>query len=100
MTPHSNDGSGDPISGWDNEGGAVPADPQRQTLPRITQAEGGKSQRDRLDASHESDVRGEHRYPNVGQTEGQRRAREDRDDLKRALGGQRRNTAHKNRHGD
>ena len=48
-----------------------------------------RSERDRLDASHESNTRGEHRYANAHQTEAEQKARRDRDDLKRALGSQR-----------
>jgi hypothetical protein len=46
-----------------------------------------RSERDRLDASHDSDARGEHRYADAHQTEAEQKARRDRDDLKRSLGG-------------
>ena len=39
----------------------------------------------RLDASHESDVRGEHRYADGHQTAAEQQARQERDDLKRRL---------------
>jgi hypothetical protein len=48
-----------------------------------------RSERDRLDASHDSNMRGEHRYADAHQTETEQRARRDRDDLKRALASQR-----------
>ena len=48
-----------------------------------------RSERDRLDASHDSNTRGEHRYADTHQTEAEQKARRDRDDLKRALGSQR-----------
>lgn len=48
-----------------------------------------RSERDRLDASHESNTRGEHRYSDTHQTEAEQKARRDRDDLKRALADQR-----------
>jgi hypothetical protein len=44
-----------------------------------------RSGRDRLDASHDSNTRGEHRYADAHQTEAEQQARRDRDDLKRAL---------------
>jgi hypothetical protein len=48
-----------------------------------------RSERDRLDASHDSDARGEHRYADAHQTEAEQKARRDRDDLKRALASRR-----------
>jgi len=48
-----------------------------------------RSERDRLDASHDSNTRGEHRYADAHQTEAEQQARRDRDDLKRVLGNQR-----------
>jgi hypothetical protein len=48
-----------------------------------------RSERDRLDASHDSNARGEHRYADAHQTEAEQKARRDRDDLKRALASQR-----------
>ena len=48
-----------------------------------------RSERDRLDASHDSNTRGEHRYADALQTEAEQQARRDRDDLKRALASQR-----------
>jgi hypothetical protein len=44
-----------------------------------------RAERDRLDASHDSNTRGEHRYADAHQTEAERKARRERDDLKRAL---------------
>jgi hypothetical protein len=48
-----------------------------------------RSERDRFDASHDSNARGEHRYADAHQTEAEQKARRDRDNLKRALAGQR-----------
>ena len=42
-----------------------------------------------LDRTHDSDARGEHRYPDLHQTSAERKARQERDDLKRALAGRR-----------
>jgi hypothetical protein len=44
-------------------------------------------ERDALDRRHSSDDRGEHRYPDAGQTPAERSSRRDRDDLKRRLAG-------------
>lgn len=44
-----------------------------------------RSERERLDTSHDSDARGEHRYADAHQTEAEQKARRDRDDLKRLL---------------
>src|SRR5688572_12683926 len=44
-------------------------------------------ERDALDQQHSSDNRGEHRYPDAGQTPAERSSRRDRDDLKRRLAG-------------
>jgi hypothetical protein len=46
-------------------------------------------ERDRLDANHDSDARGEHRYGDAHQTEAEQATRKERDDLKRALRQQR-----------
>ena len=48
-----------------------------------------RSERDRLDESHDSNARGEHRYADAHQTEAEQKARRDRDDLKRGLASQR-----------
>lgn len=48
-----------------------------------------RSERDRLDASHDSNMRGEHRYADAHQTEAEQKTRRDRDDLKRALASRR-----------
>jgi hypothetical protein len=55
--------------------------------PRLTGEH--RSERERLDASHDSDARGEHRYADTHQTEAEQKARRDRDDLKRTLASRR-----------
>jgi hypothetical protein len=45
--------------------------------------------RDISDQEHDSDRRGEHRYPDANQTPAERQARKDRDDLKHKLGARR-----------
>ena len=69
----------DAMSGWDDEGGA-----SRTERPDPT-GERRQSQQQRLDTSHESDVRGEHRYDDAHQTPIEREARSRRDELKRSL---------------
>jgi hypothetical protein len=77
------------ISNWDDEGGAGASDDQ-QKGPE----EGGHGDaQKRLDSSHESDVRGEHRYSGVHQTPADRQARQDRDDLKTRLASRARKTS-------
>ena len=56
-----------------------------------------RSERDRLDASHDSNTRGEHRFADAHQTEAEQKARRDRDDLKRALASQRPRSARRQR---
>jgi hypothetical protein len=80
---------GSALAGWDNEGGARPSD---RRLKAETQQEGSTEQADRraaFDTTHDSSVRGEHRYPDTHQTEAEQNARRDRDALKRKLGGTR-----------
>ena len=72
------------IAGWEDDGGArVPAGNE------VARVEGDRrtSDRDHLDASHDSDARGEHRYPDTHQTRIEQQARQHRDDLKARLGG-------------
>jgi hypothetical protein len=45
--------------------------------------------RDISDQEHDSDRRGEHRYPDANQTPAERQARKDRDNLKHKLGARR-----------
>ena len=77
------------ISSWDDEGGAGASDNQQ----RGTEEGGGVAAQKHLDTSHESDVRGEHRYSGVHQTQEDRRARQDRDDLKTRLASRPRKTS-------
>lgn len=48
---------------------------------------GQRSEQERLDGSHESDMRGEHRYGGAHQTRAEHKAREERDVLKQRLAG-------------
>jgi hypothetical protein len=74
------------ISRWENDGGARGSGAGRQT--RNDAPAPGKrrrSEQERLDASHQSDTRGEHRYSDVHQTGAEQKTRQDRDDLKQRL---------------
>lgn len=83
MTNNTNEHQ-DAISSWEDEGGGG-AGLSDQRSEAIAPGKKGNSEQDRLDASHESDVRGEHRYLDAHQTGAEQTARRDRDDLKRRL---------------
>ena len=51
------------LSRWDNQGGVRAADSRSKAGSSGAPVERRRSQRDRVNASHDSDVRGEHRYP-------------------------------------
>lgn len=69
------------ISNWEDEGGSGASDNREKRTADGTRADARK----RLDSSHESNVRGEHRYSDIHQTPAERAARQDRDELKRRL---------------
>jgi hypothetical protein len=69
------------ISGWDDVGGA------RRTDRADPTGERRQTKQESLDTSHESNVRGEHRYDDAHQTAAEQEARSQRDDLKRRLRG-------------
>ena len=80
---------GSALAGWDNAEGAESPD---RGLKAKTQHEAKNEQADRraaFDTTHDSSVRGEHRYPDTHQTEAEQNARRDRDALKRKLAGTR-----------
>lgn len=78
------------VSGWEDDGGARSADPRRETDPAGPATDTRESEQQALDASHESDTRGEHRYDDLHQTASEQGAREERDQLKRRLAAPRR----------
>jgi hypothetical protein len=57
-------------------------------MPKRPEEDRPGPERDALDQRHSSDNRGEHRYPDAGQTPAERSSRRDRDDLKRRLAGE------------
>jgi hypothetical protein len=70
--------SADGISAWEDEGGALRGEPAARPSSHA------RSDRS-LDRDHDSDARGEHRYPDVHQTGAERQSRQHRDDLKKSL---------------
>ena len=89
LNNNTNNERRDAIAGWEDEGGAASSKPGRQTDISRREADPPGAERDRLDANHDSDARGEHRYPDTHQTRTERNARRERDDLKRSLERQR-----------
>lgn len=77
------------LAGWEDEGGAGPSDSALATETERDKRTGHTNRRAAFDAAHDSSPRGEHRYPDSQQTEEEQKARHDRDDLKRKLGGKR-----------
>jgi hypothetical protein len=79
---HDNRGA---VSGWEDDGGARDADPPRGTDHAGPATDTRQSEQQALDASHESDTRGEHRYDDLHQTASEQGARQERDQLKQRL---------------
>jgi len=82
MRQQSNDGD---VSGREDDGGARRVDAVPRTDNAPTAGDKHRSQQERLDARHQSDTRGEHRYDDVHQTRTEQAARQERDDLKQRL---------------
>lgn len=86
MKKHSNNDNRDAVSEWEDDGGARPDGGHRiDNAPPARDRR--RSQQEQLDASHESDRRGEHRYDDGHQTAAEQEARKDRDELKQRLRG-------------
>ena len=83
MKDESNDEHRDAVSGWEDEGGALPSEAARRIDSARSPRDRRRQAQKRLDESHQSDIRGEHRYDD--QTEAEKEARQERDDLKRRL---------------
>jgi hypothetical protein len=83
MKDEANDENRDAVSGWEDEGGALPSETARRIDNARTARDRRRSTQKRLDESHQSDIRGEHRYDD--QTEAEQDARQERDDLKQRL---------------
>ena len=76
---------GGAIPGSDDDGGARRGDAAAPTHKARPTTNTPQSEQQRIDASHDSDTRGEHRYDDAHQTAAEQEARRDRDDLKRRL---------------
>jgi hypothetical protein len=84
---HAHDAQRRALARWDEDGGREPsAQGSRDEAGRDAAAHRA-STRATFDAAHDSSARGEHRYPDTHQTDAEREARDDRDDLKRKLAG-------------
>jgi hypothetical protein len=83
MKDEANDENRDAVSGWEDEGGALPSEAARRIDNARTARDRRRSTQKSLDESHQSDIRGEHRYDD--QTEAEQDARQERDDLKQRL---------------
>ena len=79
---HHNRGA---VSGWETDGGARDADLRRGIDHAALATDTRQSAQQVLDASHDSDSRGEHRYDELHQTASEQRARRKRDELKQRL---------------
>jgi hypothetical protein len=77
------------LAGWDNEGGTVPSDRELKADTQREESRDRAARQAAFDTTHDSSARGEHRYPDAHQTEGEQNARGARDALKRKLGGRR-----------
>ena len=85
MKNQSNNDNRGPVSGWEDDGGAGRSNAGRRTGDAPAAGDTHRSQQQRVDASHQSDTRGEHRYDDLHQTRAEQGARQDRDDLKQRL---------------
>ena len=71
MTDHNKIDDQVAVAEWENDGGARGSD--------------RPSPQEQIDARHQSDTRGEHRYDGLHQTPAEHAARQERDDLKQRL---------------
>jgi hypothetical protein len=77
------------VARWDSDGGAAPSDGTLTVEIEREQSAARDVRRAAFDTTHDSSVRGEHRYPDRHQTEAEQKAKHDRDVVKRKLGGTR-----------
>jgi len=75
------------LTRWEEEGGGLPSAARMTDEARRDAAARHVSDRATFDATYDSSARGEHRYPDAHQTEGERDARDGRDDFKRRMAG-------------
>jgi len=87
MNDHTNDKNRAAVSVWEDDGGAPRSAAERRTDKARAASDRRWSEQERLDGSHQSDTRGEHRYGDIHQTGPEQQARQERDELKRRLAG-------------
>ena len=73
------------VSEWEDDGGGRASDLGRGSGNGPVARDRRRSQEERLDATHQSDTRGEHRYADLHQTRSEQEARQARDDLKQRM---------------
>ena len=78
------------VSEWEDDGGASGSDVGRGSGDAPVARDRRRAQQERLDAPHQSDTRGEHRYADLYQTRTEQESRQARDDLKQRLAAPRR----------
>lgn len=86
---HNRDGERNTAERWDNEGGAGASTVVSSSEDKRDERRAQERSQSATDASYESSPRGEHRYPDVHQPAAARQERENRDELKRTLRGDR-----------
>ena len=74
MKNHRSDDNRDAVSGWEDDGGAR-SDAGRRIHYAPAAGDKRQSQHEQVDASHQSDTRGEHRYDDVHQTAAEQETR-------------------------
>jgi hypothetical protein len=85
MNDHTNNENRAGVAAWEDDGGAPRSDAGRRTDTARAASDRRRSEQERLDASYQSDTRGEHRYRDIHQTGPEKRARQERDAVKRRL---------------
>ena len=85
MKDHSRSENHGTVSEWEDDGGARGADAGPRSGKDPVARDSRRSPQERLDATYQSDARGEHRYPDLHQTRPEQEARQARDDLKQRL---------------
>ena len=85
MKDHNRGENHGAVSDWEDDGGARGSEARPGSGNAPVARDRRRSQQQQLDVTHQSDIRGEHRYPDLHQTRAEREARQARDDLKQRL---------------
>ena len=86
MKHTTNDRQRTALGGWEDDGGAATSEAGQATDTSRQENSERDAARAVFDATHESSLRGEHRYGDAQQTPAEQEARQARDELKRKLG--------------